>query len=304
MQCGESGKLFPGIKNPLHRSSILLRLLAIDFLIPSLYTLFRDIRYLEPAAELLKRLVPAVQNITLRQNLRLHFSCLGLDRNNLQIQQSHKSYVAVTGDPQDLFEIALRQLWLGSLRSVLTTVGNAPKRDMDPVKRTTNAPNYFLWFKLVELAHKVGFSSSEITCVLQTNPMKILVEEMLIKSLPQEIGVLSDNQIQNITEIIKGLTPLTELPDENSTPYITVHGLGEPLLQRCGVNPDIQSDQADRHHLFFGKVHAPITEYRNSGGGVSSFFVKRCRYLAFLGPVSLSDMLRTGITEITQVEEG
>jgi hypothetical protein len=65
------------------------------------------------------------------------------------------------------------------------------------------------------------------------------LEEMLIKSLPQETGVLSDNQIQNITEIIKGLTPLTELPDENSTPYITVYGLGEPLLQRCGVNPDI-----------------------------------------------------------------
>jgi hypothetical protein len=65
-----------------------------------------------------------------------------------------------------MFEIALRQLWLGSLRSVLTIVGNALKRDMDLVKRTTNALNYFLWFKLVELAHKVGFSSSEITCVL------------------------------------------------------------------------------------------------------------------------------------------
>ncbi|KIM93532.1 hypothetical protein OIDMADRAFT_62790, partial [Oidiodendron maius Zn] len=54
----KDGNLFPSIKDSLNWTKILERLLAIDYPIPSLYTLFRDIRYLELIVQLLKALIP------------------------------------------------------------------------------------------------------------------------------------------------------------------------------------------------------------------------------------------------------
>lgn len=289
----QSGELFPGIKDSFKRATVMQRLLTIDYLIPSLFTLFRDIRYLEPAAELLKALIPPILNPTntLRESLRSHFLCLE-SHSTLQVQQTENSFITITGNYQDLFELALRQLWLCSLRSISVTVCNAPKRDMDPVKRTANAPNYFLWYKLVGLAQRLGFSSSQITDALQSDPLEKMVKEMLSKLVTQQMGKLSGIQMERLTEIIKGyLSQSTGVIDEASTPCVTVPGLGEPLPQRCGIWPDVRSDSADRNHLFLSKVHAPVSEYQTGGGGISSFFVKRCRYLAFFGPISLSNIV-------------
>jgi hypothetical protein len=45
------GKLFPGIDDQIERQAIWLRLQSINFLIPSLYTLFEDIKYLKAPAK-------------------------------------------------------------------------------------------------------------------------------------------------------------------------------------------------------------------------------------------------------------
>jgi hypothetical protein len=227
-----SSELFPGMNDPVKRTNVLQCLLAIDYLIPSLFTLFRDIRYLEPAAELLKALVPPIQDTTatLRGRLRSHFVCLESNDTTLQVQQSENSYIKVSGNYQDLFELALRQLWLCSFRYVSITAGNAPKRDMNPVKRTTNAPNYFLWFKLAELAHRLGFSSPEIACVLQNDPVERVVVEMLAKSIPPQMGALDESQTHDVTGIIKGylnqpaVTATTAAVNEGSAPCATVPG--------------------------------------------------------------------------------
>ena len=303
-----SGELFPGINDSVKRTNVLQHLLAIDYLIPSLFTLFRDIRYLEPAAELLKALVPPIQDTTatLRGCLRSHFMCLEANDTTLPVQQSEGSYIKVAGNYQDLFELALRQLWLCSFRYVSITVGNAPKRDMNPVKRTTNAPNYFLWFKLVELAHHLGFKSPEITRVLQDDPVERVVVEMLAKFLPPQMGTLDDTQAHNVTRIIKGylnrptIAVATAAVNRGSAPCATVPGLGEPVVQRCGIRADDGPENIDRSDLFLYTVHAPSCDYQNTGDDISSFFVKRCRYLAFLGPTRISDVVRSHITEVSQ----
>ncbi|KAH6701351.1 hypothetical protein BKA61DRAFT_582431 [Leptodontidium sp. MPI-SDFR-AT-0119] len=53
-----SGELFPEIVNPLERADIAQRLLASEELMPSLYTLIKDIRYLKQPAEFLSKLLP------------------------------------------------------------------------------------------------------------------------------------------------------------------------------------------------------------------------------------------------------
>ena len=290
--------LFPAIEDSQRRATILQHLLAIDFPFPSLYSLFRDIRYIEPAVELLKALVPA-QDGTVRERLRFHFLCLG--ENTLEIQQGPNSYTTVTGQQRDLFEIALREMWLCALRSVSITVGNAPKRDMNPIKRTANAPNFIRWFKMVQLADRLGFSSPEISDVLQIDPAKKSVEEALCTLVPSETGKLSEDTIQKLAEVLRdGLANMEEVSHESSIPYVTVAGAGVPVLKRCGVSLNEHSDDADRNHLFLKKIHAPVSEYKKGGGGLSSFFVKRCRYLAFLGPVDLSSIFGLPVTDVPQ----
>ena len=62
----ESKELFPGITDQVARDNITQCLLALEELIPSLYTLIKDIRYLKQPAELLTKLLPESRKKTLR----------------------------------------------------------------------------------------------------------------------------------------------------------------------------------------------------------------------------------------------
>jgi len=41
-------------------------------------------------------------------------------------------------------------------------------------------------------------------------------------------------------------------------------------------------------YLFLDKIHAPLQEYKREGDEISSFYVKRSRYIAFFGLVDLT----------------
>jgi hypothetical protein len=53
-----SGELFPRITDPVKKSNITERLLTTEELIPTLWTLLREVRYLKRLAKLLNSLLP------------------------------------------------------------------------------------------------------------------------------------------------------------------------------------------------------------------------------------------------------
>jgi hypothetical protein len=90
-----SGELFPGITDPRRRSDLALRLLTTKELIPSLWTLICDIRYLKRPAMVLNTLLPPKEprgrlgiNNSLRERFLAHWKtrvasrsrCSGLHR--------------------------------------------------------------------------------------------------------------------------------------------------------------------------------------------------------------------------------
>jgi hypothetical protein len=172
---------------------------------------------------------------------------------------------------------------------------------MNPIKRTANAPNFIRWFKIVKLVDHLGFSLPEISNVLQIDPVKISVEDSLCILVPSETGKLSEDTIQKLAEVLRdSLANIEEVSHESSIPYITVAGAGVPVLRRYGISLDEHSDDADRNHLFLKKIHAPVSEYKKGGRGLSLFFIKRYRYLAFLGPVDLSSIFGLPVTDVPQ----
>jgi hypothetical protein len=67
----DKGQLFPSITDDATRSAILARLRTIDYPIPTLYTFFRDLRYLAVGKDVMKHLFepPSEVKITIDEGV-------------------------------------------------------------------------------------------------------------------------------------------------------------------------------------------------------------------------------------------
>ena len=75
-----------------------------------------------------------------------------------------------------------------------------------------------LWFEMVKLSDRVGFSSTEITNVLEDDTDKI-AQEMLCGSIPQDMGELTEVHTQKGAEFTEGIIAgLPTIADDSSPP--------------------------------------------------------------------------------------
>jgi hypothetical protein len=252
----QSRHLFPEIQDAAVRAGILQRLLEIERPIPSLYTLFKDLGYLEPAAKAVKALLPESAKGTLRQNLRFLSSLLpGTADNSLAIQESEILHTTISGNFDDLFDLAVRELFLCALGYFTNLAQISSKKDMNPIKQTVNAPKRFLGFKLIEFAHQLGFKIQTIDGMLEEPGERLLTD--MLNNLPREIFKFNGSVPESLSVSFKEyLSNATITADSTLRPSITTVGIGEPLSQRCGRCCGGPVDDEDRLHLFLRKVHA------------------------------------------------
>jgi hypothetical protein len=103
--------LFPGIKDLTKREDILERLLTTEELIPSLWTLISDIKYLKQPAKILNMLLPpkpkrerkgqeGTKN-RLRERFRFYFTRIESSGDTIEVQQCTYS-----GNDLDPFKLA------------------------------------------------------------------------------------------------------------------------------------------------------------------------------------------------------
>lgn len=266
----ESGELFPEVSDPTRRSQIRANILAIGEMIPTLWTLLRDIRYLKQPARALRALLPPLSKSqgkkkkTPRERFLFHFTEQDPSSGMVEVQTSASSVTAVPLNGMDPFEVSYQQLWLCCCR-------------------IAKARNPYGSLQLATLADRLGFSNSVIQRELRREPAHTIVENVaneVFKVLrPNEAFVFDAGQAKPVVTSLK--TYLDKVLGKSITsdpPFITVAGSGEPLALRCGCG---STDSQDLSHLFFDKIHAPMEEYQKSGNELSSFFVKRSRHLAF-----------------------
>lgn len=268
-----SGVLFSQIREVSKRQGIASRLLSISHRIPTIYSLFKDIRYLRPAVKAIRSLVPRCTKKTLRQNLYFHFEKFGPSRSTLQIQNSERTYFTYTGNSQSLFNLAIRQLFLLAIRQFAK-----PPRQRE---------HEYSMFILAEFAQALGFASNAIKLLMKNDPYEKMALNLLHRALPIQKPADRNSKAQplatNIRELIKSLGSSAV---EDSKPWLTVAGSGVSIAQRCG--PEVWDDNVDSDdlkHIFLGKMHLPLAELQRGGEGISSFYVKRSIYFAFWGPL-------------------
>jgi hypothetical protein len=280
-----SREFFPQVTDPGIRDKITQRLLATEELIPSLYTLMSDIRYLKQPAKILNILLPPKPKRrmkrtkatkatagTLRQRFYFHFTRLGSSDHAIEIQHSVLSYATVPKNGLNAFEVSYQQLWLCSCR-------------------VWKYPNAYSVRQLATLAQRLGFSSAEIEREATKDPAQAVIEKAVQDVLhilrPNEkFGFETNQATPLIASFNKYLDKMLTTPPITTPPYITVAGSGEPLARRRGLSC---MDTKDLNHLFLDKIQSSLQEYRRGGEEISSFYVKRSRHIAFFGALNLAD---------------
>ncbi|KAH6675994.1 hypothetical protein B0J14DRAFT_509686 [Halenospora varia] len=267
-----SERLFAAVTDPVQRADITQRLLTTEEPIPSLYTLLKDIRYLKQPAAILITLLPKSRKPSLRQRFYFHFTRVESSHPTIEVEQNVSSYTIIPNSSHlDAFNISYQQLWLCAYR-------------------VWKHPNAYGRLQLATLAHRLGFSSTEIERKLREDPEQGIIEQCVLEVLnilrPNEKFAFDANQARELIASFHAyLGKILQTPAKSTPPLITVAGSGEPLARRCGHS---SADTQDLENLFLDKIHASLLEYRRGGDEISSFYVKRSRHRAFFGAVNLA----------------
>ncbi|TQV90526.1 hypothetical protein IF1G_10849 [Cordyceps javanica] len=174
-----SGCIF-GAFNETTRNRIWLRLCSAtaDCLVPSLYAFFENLKYLQAAADCMRRLVPRKTNpsMSMRRSFDEQFSIEDEDESGCIIQTSWSSFRTTQTPRADSFDVAYRQLWLYALREYQSMP--IPRQQKLAIAETRHADEVVV-FRFACLAQKLGFSTDEITALVQRSPDHAIAHRLL-----------------------------------------------------------------------------------------------------------------------------
>ena len=163
------GKLFPGIEDQIERQAIWIRLQRIAYLIPSLYTLFEDIKYLKAPAKIMRQLFPKSSKTTYKAMTEL-FTGRNQNDNTYLIQESEITFREENGQRIEQIEFGYRSVWLKAWRHWTDLGPDCPKKEDDQPTPRPQKADQKKWFELASLAVKHGFESDQLSHLTSLNP--------------------------------------------------------------------------------------------------------------------------------------
>jgi hypothetical protein len=218
----------------------------VNGLIPSLFTFFHDVRYLQQCVDCISWLMtkpPPGQSIAHAMELR--HKAISQSKGRVVIQVAEDEFITRQGSKADQVDLGNRQLIACAMRHY-PDIPKKPERENQGgkvMKCKANADKAVLR-KVADLAACVGYESDQITD-LQRYP-----------------------------------TSNTRRGDPgHPKPFLVTSGTGVAIRKRCR-EPQDKGYEEDRDFLFINHLHE---ERDAQGESVTSFFVRRSIYLAFFG---------------------
>ncbi len=285
----EKGHLFSSLGDTSQRQMVWENLQNITTLIPTLYTLFEDIKYLDEPAKIMRQLfgTNGKSTRTIREDMYHKFSNECLEDGEFFIQVSENSYRRVECSSDGQFELGYLQLWLGVLRDWTKLGPGVPRKEPGEKKPLPQTPDPIRWYKLAALARRSGFESDMIRQLLDQDPDRKSAKDFLLVARPPEDFEYDARTFENfVAQIADMLKSATEKTQRSQKPSLLVFGPGESLERRCGRTFN-NAWKADRKHLFLDTLYAP---QRGNGGGVSSFLVRSSVFFHFFGRLDTANM--------------
>jgi len=210
------GEIF-GAFGEQERVAIWGRLQAVDGLIPSLFTFFEDVKYLEACANCVKRLVSLSPRDTVSTALEKAFCDANQRADRAVIQVTESSFTSSPASLADRVDLGYRQLHAYAMRHYLQ-MPREPKGKELLARLMVNTDETVLR-DFADLADRLGFGSPEITA---------------LKQCPK--------------------STVARARSERSKPLLVTDGAGEIKKRRCGL-PRVEDYVEDGEFLFVNHLH-------------------------------------------------
>ena len=277
----EHGKIFPSILSQDDRNIVRNNLESISCLIPSLSTLFEDLKYLTAPVKILRQLCPTSRLSTREAMWRL-FTGRYLPENQwpLQTWEGGADYKWINGSSSDQFEFGYQQVMLYIWRHWPELCPECPRKEDGEETPIPQTPDPRVRYGLASLAEKVGFESDQISQLLSSDPDRKLARQILLKARSPEYFTYKESAFNGyVTEISRIFKLAKDIQPQALSPCFVVAGSGEKMQRRSGRVFN-KAYHSDRKLLFLSNFYNP--EKRNMGG-ISSFAVRVSVFFAFFG---------------------
>lgn len=269
-----SGQIFAAF-SPQDRDTIWSKLSTANGLIPSLFTLFEDLKYLQACASSMRHLVEPSPGQTLPMALDEMF--FGSTEN---------------------WDLAHRRLWLYAMAHY-SKLPSLPKKDTRKsrlAKAEKAKPDEVVLSDFAALADQLGFQSDQISALKQRSSDREIARDALLNARKPDRYEYHEQTLEaHIEQIVRFFATATPLSVELSRPVFVSDDPAAAGV-RCGF-PDEEAHARDAKFLTIANLHAEVDE---QGECVASFFVRRSVYFAFFGqPSETSTRRRSNFTPQT-----
>lgn len=258
------------------RTRIWLRLCSAttDCLVPSLYAFFENLKYMQAAADCIRRLVPREAKQSMRRSFENVFLTEDADESGCIMQTSWSSFRSIPTPRAESFDTAYRQLWLYALREQQNMP--IPRKQKLVIAETRQADEIVV-FRFTCLAQKLGFNTDEIKALAQRSPDQAIAHRLLTTARKPDEFEYEDisTSIQLVTQVF---STAQLIPAQISSEEDELDGIAESPA-RCGT-PHAADHARDKPDMFLDKLHAPMHRH---GSDLTSFFIQRSIYFGFFG---------------------
>ena len=273
----QNGQIFSGFGEEA-RAEIWrgMLLVSTNRLIPSLYSFFEDVNYLQGPADNIRRLVELSPKDTISSALGKCFIETKQRHDQYLIQITDSTFELRLGRLEDRFDVVRRQLWIGAMRNYLDFRAESEKKNKNLLAKPNGKPEVSVLRDLAHLAYRLGFESNQINQLVETSADREIARNCLLGARnPDRYRYDTAAFNEFVDQIVMFIATAQTLSGEKETTIDeTEDSDGEP--KRCGI-PKTRDHKRDRARLFLDKLH--IDDEQDDI--IMSFFVRKSVYLAF-----------------------
>ena len=268
----DSGLLFPLVKAPEQRHLILQNLQSLDCLIPSFFTFFENLKYLEPCCQIMKGLLKPQFRKSICQELfgsYWHPQSIVIECCDGDFKAKPRTTLEQDRD------LAYWQLWLFAMRNFPQLTSVMPRKEARKKKPLIREPDPTVWHHFGGLAVRLSFRTKAAKDLQNQDPDIDLARALVDRHTGDAERYSSEvKQIANITKsLCKRRLPPSTLGSLTSNTEIA-------LKRRVG-RPFEDVFNHDRSLLYL-----PCIKNAQSSGLVSditTFFAVRDMFIHFFG---------------------
>ena len=291
--------LFPSVQNKYQRDKILHNLRRVQCLIPSLYTFFENLKYLEPCCVAIKTLLPAKQKKTIFQ--AFHHCYREPDRPFIETAAGRAYYDHEDGVKSE--RIAYLQIWLCAMRNFPDLTVHTPRKDIDGMKPLPKGPNPLALHHWGRLAVALGFSTRRAVGLSVEDAERTLINNFLEQAALEP----SDTKIAMMTRLLRTMSTPTAT-EEVHDDVGREEGGGTPLssdYDSASDLDDLTTDQTTKHNSVRSSArHLPV-ERRCGRPFEEHHYIDRHRlYLDILWEATEASALITPFTVKIDILQG